>query len=52
MEQLRQMAEYFYRDDSQLYKEFDQVVWNEEIAAEVGGTPLIALLVIAYFECF
>ena len=52
MEQLRQMAEYFYRDDTQLYKEFDQVVWQEEIAAKVGGTPLTALLVIAYFECF
>jgi WD40 repeat protein/class 3 adenylate cyclase len=52
MEQLRQMAEYFYRDNPALYKEFDRVVWQEEIAAKVGGTPLTALLVIAYFQCF
>jgi WD40 repeat protein/predicted AAA+ superfamily ATPase len=52
MEQLRQMAQYFYGEDSGLYKEFDRVVWQEEIAARVGGTPLTALLVIAYYQIF
>jgi WD40 repeat protein/class 3 adenylate cyclase/GTPase SAR1 family protein len=52
MEQLREMASYFYRDKPKLYKEFDDIVWKEEIAAKVGGTPLTALLVIAYFETF
>lgn len=52
MEQLRQMAEYFYDGQPKLYKTFDEVVWQEEIAAKVGGTPLTALLVIAYFEIF
>jgi class 3 adenylate cyclase len=52
MEQLRKMAAYFYRGQETLYREFDRVVWQEEIAAKVGGTPLTALLVIAYFEIF
>ncbi|NIM15625.1 MAG: hypothetical protein GTO45_26900 [Candidatus Aminicenantes bacterium] len=52
MEQLRQMAQYFYGEDSGLYREFDRVVWQEEIAAKVGGTPLTALLVIAYYQIF
>jgi WD40 repeat protein/class 3 adenylate cyclase len=50
MEQLRQLAGYFYKGKTQLYKEFDDIVWQEEIAAKVAGTPLTALLVIAYFE--
>lgn len=52
MEQLRQMAGYFYRDDKALYKEFYEAVWKEEIAAKVGGTPLTALLVLVYFKYF
>ncbi|NIM12526.1 MAG: hypothetical protein GTO45_10510, partial [Candidatus Aminicenantes bacterium] len=52
MEQLREMAEYFYIGKPKLFKAFDEVVWKEEIAAKVGGTPLTALLVIAYFEIF
>ena len=52
MEQLRQIARFFYKDKPQLYKEFDTIVWQEEIAVKVGGTPLTALLVIAYFEIF
>jgi len=52
MEQLREMARYFYGESTTLYKAFDQMVWQEEIAAKVGGTPLTALLVIAYFEIF
>ncbi|MGD2092278.1 MAG: hypothetical protein PVH61_39285 [Candidatus Aminicenantes bacterium] len=51
-EQLRKMAEYFYADNINLYKAFDKVVWQEEIAYKVGGTPLTALLVIAYFQVF
>ncbi|MDQ1351481.1 MAG: hypothetical protein QG657_1784, partial [Acidobacteriota bacterium] len=52
MGQLRDMARFFYGENTTLYKEFDQMVWQEEIAAKVGGTPLTALLVIAYFEIF
>jgi signal transduction histidine kinase/WD40 repeat protein/streptogramin lyase/GTPase SAR1 family protein len=52
MEQLRQLAKYFYKGKTRLYKEFDAVVWQEEIAAKVAGTPLTALLLIAYFEIF
>jgi len=52
MEQLREMASYFYKGKPKLNKEFDDIVWKEEITAKVGGTPLTALLVIAYFEIF
>jgi WD40 repeat protein/class 3 adenylate cyclase len=52
MEQLRDMARYFYGEETDLYKEFDDIVWREEIAARVGGTPIMALLVIAYYEIF
>jgi len=52
MEQLRQMARYFYGEESPLYLEFDTAVWQEEIASKVGSTPLTALLVLAYFEIF
>jgi hypothetical protein len=51
-EQLREMAEYFYKDRPGLFQEFSEVVWREEIAAKVGGTPLTALLVIAYYEIY
>lgn len=52
MEQLRQLAGFFYKGKPKLYREFDTIVWQEEIAVKVGGTPLTALLVIAYFEIF
>ncbi|NIM14810.1 MAG: hypothetical protein GTO45_22710 [Candidatus Aminicenantes bacterium] len=52
MEQLREMARYFYGEETDLYKKFDDIVWREEIAAKVGGTPITALLVIAYYEIF
>lgn len=52
MEQLRQMARYFYGEESPLYLEFDTAVWQEEIASKVGGTPLTSLLVLVYFEIF
>lgn len=52
MEQLREMAAFFYKGQMELYRQFDQVVWREEIASKVGGTPLTALLVIVYFEIF
>ena len=51
-DQLREMAATFYRSRTKLYKKFDNIIWQEEIAAKVGGTPLTALLVIAYFETY
>ena len=53
MEQLRQLAGWFYGGKhTALYKEFDDVVWREEIARKAGGTPLTGLLVITFFEVF
>lgn len=51
-EQLRDMARYFYQKTPQLFKEFDEVVWQDESVIKVAGTPLTALLVLAYFENF
>ena len=52
MEQLRRMAEYFYKNDKFLYNHFSEAAWKDEIATKVGGTPLTALLVLIYFQCF
>lgn len=52
MEQLRWMAEYFYKNDKDLYKAFSEMAWKNEIAAKIAGTPLTALLVLIYFQCF
>ncbi|MCP4350965.1 MAG: hypothetical protein GY795_36325, partial [Desulfobacterales bacterium] len=52
MEHLREMAGWFYGDDTDIYRLFDEVVWKQEIAAKIGGTPLTALLVLAYFQVF
>jgi GTPase SAR1 family protein len=52
MEQLRQIARYFYGSDSPLYRKFDDVVWKEEIATKIGGTPVTAILLLAYFKRF
>jgi WD40 repeat protein/class 3 adenylate cyclase/GTPase SAR1 family protein len=51
-EQLRDLARYFYKSKDGLFKEFDEVVWQEESLVKVAGTPLTALLVLAYFENF
>jgi WD40 repeat protein/class 3 adenylate cyclase/GTPase SAR1 family protein len=51
-EQLRELARYFYADKADLFKEFDEVVWQDESLIKVAGTPLTALLVLAYFENF
>lgn len=52
MEQLREMARYFYQNEPNLYQKFDEAVWKEEIAAKVGGTPVTAILLLAYFRVF
>jgi WD40 repeat protein len=52
MEQLREMARYFYKNEPTLYQRFDEVVWKEEIAAKLGGTPITAILLLTYFREF
>jgi WD40 repeat protein/class 3 adenylate cyclase/GTPase SAR1 family protein len=52
MEQLREMARHFYGKERSLYQTFDKAVWKEEVAARVGGTPVTAILLLAYFKRF
>ncbi len=52
MEQLRQLARVFYHPESDLYKEFDDIVWRDEVVQKVAGTPLTGLLVMVYYEVF
>ncbi|MEK9149276.1 MAG: hypothetical protein AAB267_04435, partial [Candidatus Desantisbacteria bacterium] len=52
MEQVRNLAETFYGENTDLYKEFDKVVPQEEVVKKVAGTPLTALLVIVYYQVF
>ena len=53
MEQLRDLAALFYGGkDSELYLEFEQVIWRQEVVKKVAGTPLTALLLMAYYQAF
>ncbi|WP_157072863.1 NACHT domain-containing protein, partial [Candidatus Magnetominusculus xianensis] len=50
MEQIRELARRFYGDGSQIFKRLDDRIWREPGVKEIGGTPLTALLLLAYFE--
>ncbi|MBI4778779.1 hypothetical protein HY792_07675, partial [Candidatus Desantisbacteria bacterium] len=52
MEQVRQLAGIFYGEETELYKEFDTIVWQEEVVKKIAGTPLVAILLIKYYEVF
>ncbi len=52
MEQLRDMARFFMGEGSEAFKSFDQTVWQEDVVQKIGGSPLTALLVIAYYDTF
>lgn len=50
--QVRQLALIFWGEKSELYCQFDNVVWKEEVVKKVAGTPLTALLLITYYQQF
>ena len=51
-EQVRQLAKIFWGEESNLFREFSEVVWKQEVVKKVAGTPLTALLLIVYYEVF
>lgn len=51
MEDMRSMAKRFWRDDL-LYKRFDNTIWREPVVKQLAGTPLMAMLLLFYFETF
>ncbi|MDI6781877.1 MAG: hypothetical protein QME49_07240, partial [bacterium] len=52
MEQVRDLAATFYGRESDIFKKFDTIIWQEEVVKKVAGTPLTALLIIIYYEVF
>jgi WD40 repeat protein/class 3 adenylate cyclase len=51
-EQLRELARHFYGEGTDLYKEFDREIWEQEIIEKIANTPLTALLIMIYFKTF
>ncbi|MBF0536154.1 MAG: hypothetical protein HQK90_14255 [Nitrospirae bacterium] len=51
MEDMRSMAKRFW-GEGELYSRFDNIIWREPVAKKLGGTPLMAMLLLFYFETF
>jgi len=52
MEQVRAMAGHLMEEDSDIYKKFDRALWQEEMVLKMAATPIMALLVTAYFQAY
>lgn len=52
MEQVREVARNLMKPDSFIYKRFDDAIWQEEIVIKMAATPLMALLMTAYFQAY
>ncbi|MCP5107084.1 MAG: NACHT domain-containing protein, partial [bacterium] len=52
MDQVRAVARHLMKEDSEVYKKFDEAVWREEMVAKMAATPITALLVTAYFQAY
>ena len=52
MDQVRAVARHLMAEDSDIYKKFDQAIWQEEVVAKMAATPITALLVTAYFQAY
>ncbi|MBF0567972.1 MAG: AAA family ATPase, partial [Nitrospirae bacterium] len=50
MEQMRAMARRFWGEQSLLYAKFDDEIWRNYAAKNLGGTPLTAMLLLFYYE--
>jgi|GEM_PF-1321689 len=52
MDQVRAVARQLMVEDSDIYKKFDQAIWQEEVVTKMAATPITALLVTAYFQAY
>ncbi|MCX6579648.1 MAG: hypothetical protein NT166_05630 [Candidatus Aminicenantes bacterium] len=52
MEQVRSLARHILDEDSTTYKNFDAAVWQEEVVVKMTVTPIIALLIAAYYQAY
>ncbi|HLP59145.1 MAG TPA: hypothetical protein VK186_09955, partial [Candidatus Deferrimicrobium sp.] len=52
MDQVRKIARHLMHEDSPVYKQFDEAIWQEEIVVKMAATPMTALLVTAYFQAY
>ncbi|MGE5341941.1 MAG: hypothetical protein ACM3SY_10740 [Candidatus Omnitrophota bacterium] len=52
MEQVRAIARNLMEENSNIYNKFDKAIWQEEVVVKMAATPLIALLITAYFHAY
>ncbi|MCX6579832.1 MAG: NACHT domain-containing protein [Candidatus Aminicenantes bacterium] len=52
MDQVRNIARHLMEENSDVYKQFDEAIWQEEIVVKMAATPMTALLVTAYFQAY
>jgi hypothetical protein len=52
MEQVRRIARHLMDEYSDVYKRFEEAVWQEEIVVKIAAAPMTALLVAAYFQAY
>jgi len=52
MEQVRNIARHLMHEDSPVFKAFDKAIWQEEMVVKIAATPMVALLVTAYFQAY
>lgn len=52
MEQVRAVAMHLMEEDSDIYKKFDDALWQEQMVIKMAATPITALLVTAYFQAY
>ena len=52
MDQVRNIARHLMEENSEVYKQFDEAIWKEEIVVKMAATPMTALLVTAYFQAY
>jgi WD40 repeat protein/GTPase SAR1 family protein len=52
LDQARLFAPHIIKEDSNIYKKFDQAIWQEQVVVKMAVTPIIALLLTAYFQVY
>ncbi len=49
-DQMRDMARYIYGEHTEIYQQFNDLIWQNDIVKKTAGTPLTAMLLLFYFE--
>ena len=52
MEQVRDVARNLLKEDSSIFRAFDEAIWQEEVVVRMAATPMTTLLITAYFQVY